>query len=81
MLDFRLTKQEIADLRAAHRATGSVREAYRRNAVILLSTGWTAVQVAAALLVDADTVREYFKRYTAYRHKLRFLKVLSRKHI
>jgi transposase len=63
MLDFRLTKQEIANLRAAHRAAANAREAYRLNAVILLGTGWTAAQVAAALLVDADTVREYFKRY------------------
>lgn len=63
MRDYRLTSQEIADLRAAHRATRDVREAYRINAVILLGKGRTATDVADALLIDPDTVREYHKRY------------------
>jgi len=40
-----------------------VREAYRINAVILLGDGWKAAEVADALLIDPDTVRDYFKRY------------------
>jgi hypothetical protein len=36
MLDYRLDKQELAELRAAHRRALNVREAYRINAVILL---------------------------------------------
>jgi transposase len=63
MRDYRLSNEQIAELRAAHRAARDVREAYRINAVILLGTGWTAPQVAAALLVDAETVRDRFKRY------------------
>jgi transposase len=63
MPDYRLTDREIAELRAAHRATRNVREAYRINAVILLGKGRTPVDVADALLIDADTVRDYFKRY------------------
>jgi transposase len=63
MRDYRLTQQQIAKLRSAHRATRDVREAYRINAVILLGRGHTPSQVADALLLDADTVREYYKRY------------------
>jgi transposase len=63
MLDYRLDKQELAELRAAHRKALNVREAYRINAVILLGNGRTAADVADALLFDPDTVRAYFKRY------------------
>ena len=63
MLDFRLDKQELAELRAAHRRALNVREAYRINAVILLGNGRTVADVADALLFDPDTVRTYFKRY------------------
>ena len=63
MLDYRLSKQELAELRAAHRRALNVREAYRINAVILLGNGRTVADVADALLIDPDTVRGYFKRY------------------
>jgi len=63
MRDYRLSNQQLAELRAAHRAARDVRAAYRINAVILLGVGWKAADVSAALLVDADTVREDFKRY------------------
>jgi transposase len=65
MTDYRLSKRELAELRAAHRRVGDVREAYRINAVILLGQGRTVADVADALLFDADTVRGYFKRYKA----------------
>jgi transposase len=63
MQDCRLNKQELAELRAAHRATRNAREAYRLNAVILLGSGWSPSEVAAALLIDDDTVRNHYKRY------------------
>jgi transposase len=63
MLDYRLDKQDLAELRAAHRRAAHVREAYRINAVILLGNGRTPSDVADALLIDPDTVRTYFKRY------------------
>lgn len=63
MRDYRLNEHELAELRAAHRAARAVREAYRINAVILLGNGRTAADVADALLIDPDTVRDYFKRY------------------
>jgi transposase len=63
MREYRLDKQELADLRAAHRSVRNAREAYRLNAVILLGSGWSPTDVAGALLIDADSVRTYFKRY------------------
>ena len=63
MLDYSLTDQELAQLRTAHGRALNVREAYRINAVILLAQGRTPADVADALLIDADTVRGYFKRY------------------
>lgn len=63
MLDYRLSEEELAELRAAHRRTRHVHEAYRINAVILLAKGRTVADVADALLIDPDTVRGYFRRY------------------
>jgi hypothetical protein len=57
MRNHRITKQQLADLRGAHRATRDVREAYRINAVLLLGKGRTPPDVADALLLDLDTVR------------------------
>ena len=61
--DYRLSNQKVCELRAAHLAARDAREAYRISAVILLGKGWKVSDVCAALLVDADTVRDYFKRY------------------
>ena len=63
MLDYRLSVETIAELRRAHRSTRDKREAYRINAVLLLANGWSAEQVAEALLIDPNSVRNYFKRY------------------
>ena len=45
-----------------HRSTRDKREADRIKAVVLLATGWTAEAVAEVLQVDANTVRNHFKR-------------------
>jgi len=58
-----LGKREIADLRAAHRNARNAHKAYRLNAVSLLGSGWSLAEVAAALLIDHDTVRNDFKHY------------------
>jgi len=63
MRDYHLNEQELAELRGAHRAARNAREAYRINAVILLGSGWRPSEIAAALLIDDDTVRNHFKRY------------------
>lgn len=63
MVDYSLPASELADLRAAHRGTRDKREADRIKAVILLARGWSAEDVADALLIDPNTVRNHFKRY------------------
>ena len=63
MADYSLSASELADLRAAHRGTRDKREADRIKAVILLARGWRAEDVADALLIDPNTVRNHFKRY------------------
>lgn len=63
MHDYRLSSEELAELRAAHRKMRDIREAYRINAVILLGQGRGVKDVADALLMDPETVRSYFKRY------------------
>jgi len=63
MNDYTLGADKLAELRAAHRATRDKREADRIKAVVLLATGWSAEQVAEVLQVDANTVRNHFRRY------------------
>jgi transposase len=63
LLDYTLPADKLAELRGAHRNTRDKREADRIKAVILLASGWTAEDVAEALLIDPNTVRNHFKRY------------------
>ena len=63
MADYSVPASELAELRAAHGATRDKREADRIKAVILLASGWRAEDIADALLIDANTVRNHFKRY------------------
>lgn len=60
---FTLTAQEEIALRIAHRSAKNKRHAYRIHAVILLGTGWTYEETAAALFLDDETLRNYVKRY------------------
>src|SRR3981081_3494422 len=39
------------------------RIARRANAIVLLDKGWSCAHVAGALLLDDDTVREWFQAY------------------
>ena len=63
MGDYELSPYELEQLRAEHRIAREKRQADRLKAVILFGSGWSAEQVAEALLIDPDTVRSYFKRY------------------
>lgn len=65
MLDYTLPPDKLAELRKAHRKARDKREADRIKAVVLLATGWTAEQVAEALLIDPNRVRNHFRRYQA----------------
>ena len=55
--------KEIAELEQLHRSLRDKRQADRVKAVIALSKGWSAAQIAEILLFDEKTSRQYFDRY------------------
>ena len=63
MKDYTLSNKKIAELEAFHRSLRDKRQADRVKAVIALSKGWSAAQVAEILLFDEKTSRHYFERY------------------
>jgi transposase len=63
MKNYTLPAHELAQLRLEHRTTKEKRHADRLKAVFLLGSGWSPQQVAEALLIDPDSVRNHFKRY------------------
>lgn len=63
MKDFELPIQEIQALRLAHKAAKNKADAYRINTVILLGSGWSLEEVSEALLLDAETLRNYVNNY------------------
>src|ERR1035437_2547807 len=63
MKDYALSKEEIAELEKFHRSLRDKHQADRVKAVIALSKGWSAAQVAQILLFDEKTSRHYFERY------------------
>ena len=62
MKDF-LSKNEISELKADHRAERESRYADRIKAVLMLNSGYSASEVAVCLLLDKKTVLNYRKRY------------------
>ncbi len=60
-----LSQVEISNLKRLHKAARKRREANRIKAIILLSTGWTIRGVAAVLLLDDETIRNYLNHYKA----------------
>lgn len=65
MQNFDLMPEEIIELRKQHKIIKDKKAAYKINAVILLGTGWTIEQVASALLLDEETLRNYVSNYKA----------------
>ena len=63
MNNYALRANQLEELRNAHRVARSKREADRIKAVVLLATGWSAEDVAEVLQVDANTVRNHYRRY------------------
>ncbi len=59
---YRLTDQEINELEYEHRHTSDRRYADRLKAVYLLGSGWPISQVAQALMIDRESVRNHHKR-------------------
>jgi transposase len=65
MKGFHLTKDQLQELKLAHRLerNRSGSRAYKINAIILLGTGWKLKQVKEALLLNDETLRHYVKNY------------------
>jgi len=63
MRDYKLSIKEITELERLHRSLRDKRQADRVKAVIALSRGWSAAQIAEILLFDEKTSRQYFDRY------------------
>ena len=63
MRDYTLSKEKIAELERLHRSLRDKRQADRVKAVIALSKGFSAAQIAEILLFDEKTSRQYFDRY------------------
>ena len=63
MRDYTLSKEKTAELKQLHRSLRDKRQADRVKAVIALSEGWSAAEVAKILLFDEKTSRVYFDRY------------------
>ncbi len=63
MRDYKLSTKERVKLERAHRSLRDKRQADRVKAVIALSKGWPAAQIAEILLFDEKTSRHYFDRY------------------
>lgn len=63
MQNINLSSDEIFQLKIAHRTARKKRDADRIKAIVLLGKGWTFNQVAEALLMDEETIRNHLKRY------------------
>jgi transposase len=63
MKDFWLSKEHLAQLRAAHRSEKNKHAADKIKAVVLLGSGWKLRDVKEALLLDDETLRSYVEKY------------------
>ncbi|MGV6808465.1 MAG: terminase gpP N-terminus-related DNA-binding protein, partial [bacterium] len=63
MKNYHLPQSELDALKEAHRQLHGKRFADQIKAVYLLGSGWKPKEVADTLLIDDDTVRNYFKKY------------------
>jgi len=63
MQNIDLSSDEIFQLKIAHRTAKKKRDADRIKAIVLLGKSWTFNQVAEALLMDEETIRNHLKRY------------------
>ena len=76
MEGYTLTKEELQELRTAHRQTKNKKDADRIKAVYSLATGHSVAQVASILMVDEETLRNYKNLYKSGGVK----KLLKRNH-
>ena len=58
-----LSDEELSNLREKHRQLKIKREADKIKSVYLSGIGWTNKDISQALLLDEDTISNYFKKY------------------
>jgi len=63
MSNYSLPDTELADLREAHAELREKRDVDRVKAIILLGSGWSAINVAEALLINRNTICTYYRKY------------------
>jgi transposase len=63
MQNYLLPEKDLKILRIAHKGAQKKKQADRIKAIYLLGSGWSLQLVHEALLLDEDTLRNYFWRY------------------
>ena len=63
MKNFELSSDEIQALRKMHKSTKDKWAADRIKAIVLLGSDWSLEEVSEALLLDAETLRNYIKLF------------------
>lgn len=63
MNDYHLPEKYLKILRIAHKGMRDKNKADRIKAVYLLGSGWKVSSVHEALMIDENTIRNYFARY------------------
>lgn len=66
MNKYHIPQTELDFLRTEHKSLSEKRFADQVKAVYLLGSGWEPKDIAEAILVDDDTIRNYYKRYIEY---------------
>ena len=61
MRKYMLPDAELSDLREAHAELRKKRDTDRVKSIIRLGSGWSATDVAKALLVDHNTIRTHYR--------------------
>ena len=56
--------ERLALVATLHRHGHTARAHVRANAILLLDKGWTVPQVAEALFLDEESIRNFFFRYS-----------------
>jgi transposase len=63
MKGFFPSEQELNNLKSQLKVEKCKRTAYKLNAIILLGHGWSVEQTGKALMLNQETIRNYYLRY------------------
>jgi hypothetical protein len=63
LTNYHLPRRQIQKIKKKYRKIAGQRHADRIRVVLALASGYSASEVALLFLLDADTVRRYFRLY------------------